>query len=170
MQTLLHLARTVGMLLIATVFLGACNVNVNRNTDGSLTAETTVSEETIQSEIAAALSENGAALQDVTVDLRDGAAYVSGTRPRPDGSATDTISFRLDLGVSDGKLTVAISEAQLNNNAIEQERIAQWNERIAQRLERLGQNQRNSTLQSVNMSDDVVTMVWRIETRRSQGS
>ncbi len=169
MHALLHLVRAVGMLLVATVLLGACNVNINRNTDGSLTAETTISEETIQSEITAALNENDADLQDVTVDLRNGAAYVSGTRPRPDGSATDSISFRLDLGVSDGKLTAAISEAQLNNNAIEQERTDRWNERIARRLERLGQNQRNSTLQSVSMSDDTVTMVWRIETRRSQG-
>jgi hypothetical protein len=80
----------------------------------------------------------------------------------------DTLTFRLDLGVSDGFLTATVSNAQIDGVPVEQDRVTLWNERIANRLAKAGQRRANSTLQSVSISSDAVTMVWRVETARSR--
>jgi hypothetical protein len=155
------------LLAIASVALSACSVNVERNPDGSLKVESSMTEASLQNELKLAIADP--LVRDLTADLRDGYVLVSGERERAGGSGSDTLSFRLDLGVSDGHLTARISNAQLNDIPIEQERVNAWNERIASHLEQVGQNRSNSTLQAVTISGETVTMVWRVETKRSRG-
>jgi hypothetical protein len=45
-----------------------------------------------------------------------------------------------------------------------------WNERIANRLENFGQRRSNSSLQSVSVTSQAITMTWHVETARSQGN
>lgn len=157
----------VGWLLVAVVALSACTIHIDRNDDGSLRAESQMSEESIQKEIALALRDPK--VKELTVDLKDGYMQVTGIKEMPAGDHTDKLSFRLVLSVQDGHLTATISEAEFNQNPIAEERVAEWNERIAQNLEKKGQNHPNSTLESVSVTPGGVTMVWRIETKYSRG-
>jgi len=158
---------TTLLLIVMGLAVSACSVNIERNADGSLTVESSMPEDSLQDEIEAAIADP--LMRDFTADLHDGYILVSAERERVMSSETDTMIFRLDLGVSDGHLTATISDAQLNDLPIEEERVAVWNERIATKLERSGRRNPDSTLQAVTISDDALTMVWRIETWRSRG-
>jgi hypothetical protein len=161
------LVTLLGLLVAVAVAGSACSLNIERNPDGSLTVESSMTEASLQAEIEAAIADP--LIRDLTADLRNGYVFVSAERQRLGSEQTDTMTFRLDLGVSDGHLAATISEAQINGLSIEEERVALWNERIATKLERAGQRNPDSTLQAVTISQDAVTMVWRVETPRSRG-
>ena len=152
--------KRITIALLAFVFLlSACQRNVSRNSDGSFTVETSVSQQELQTIITAAIADP--LIKDLTVSLQSGYVSVSGTRERlNDPGKTDTLSFRLDLGVSNGQLTSTISNALLDNVAIEQNRVDNWNQTIANRIALLGQKNPNSTLQSVVITPSAVTMTW----------
>ena len=152
--------KRITIALLAFVFLlSACQRNVSRNSDGSFTVETSVSQQELQDVISAAIADP--LIKDLTVSLQSGYVSVSGTRERlNDPSKTDTLSFRLDLGVSNGQLTSTISNALLDNVAIEQNRVDNWNQTIANRIALLGQKNPSSTLQSVVITPSAVTMNW----------
>jgi hypothetical protein len=154
-------------LLAAVLLTSACTIHIDRNDDGSLRAESQLPEETLQREIKLAIADPQ--VQELTADLHDGYISVTGVRKRVGSDETDKLTFRLTLGVADGHLTAAISDAVLNDIPIAQERVDKWNERIAENLEKGGQKNPNSTLQAVNVTAEEVTMVWRIETKRSRG-
>jgi hypothetical protein len=102
----------------------------------------------------------------VTVSLQSGYVLVTGERARlNDNSQTDTLSFRLDLGASNGQLTSSISNAQLDGVAIEQNRVDLWNQKIANRLALLGNKNQKGTIKSVVITPSVVTMTWNVATQ-----
>ena len=69
------------------------------------------------------------------------------------------LTFRLDLGVSHGHLAATIRDARLNNQPIDEQRVATWNERIANRLERASRRNPNSTLQAVRIMARIVAPI-----------
>lgn len=155
------------LVLIILIFsTNACNVQVERNSDGSLKVETTMTEAVIQTEITAALADP--LIQNVEVDLKNGYILVTAERRRLKGDQTDALNFLLALGASQGKLTASISEARLNDLPVDSEWVAVWNQRIANRLARTGQRNPNSTLQTVTIGSDDLKLVWRVETARSR--
>lgn len=158
---------TTGLLLMASIVLSACSIEITRNEDGSLRLQGVMDEHELESELALAIKDP--LVQNLDVDIRDGAVFASGQRQHPDNSGVDTLAFRLDLGVYDGSLTASISQATINGEPIEAWRVEGWNERLASRLERAAGRRPNSTLQNVSLEDDAVTMIWRIETPRSRG-
>jgi hypothetical protein len=144
---------------LITLFLSACKADVSRNSDGSITIETTVSQEDLQDVITASIADP--LVKDVTVSFQQGYVLVSGERARlNDNSRTDTLSFRFDMGVANGQLTTLISDAKLDGIPIEQDRVDLWNERINNRLAR--QPQRNTTLQSLLITPEAITMAWLV--------
>ena len=157
------------LVLAATsvMMLSSCRIDVSRNPDGSLRAEVAVSEATIQSEIAAALADP--LITNMQVDLRQGYAFVSGDRKRVLSEETDTMTFRLTLGVQSGHLTATISDVEVNDTPVNPAYISVWNDRIATRLEAAARRFPNSTLQAVSVSGDALHATWRIETARSRG-
>jgi hypothetical protein len=159
-------------LIVLMGLLGAlasgCVANISRNADGSLTVETTMTAESLQAEVQAAIADP--LVQNLTVQLEQGYISVSGERKRLNSDQTDTLTFRLDLGVSDGHLTATISNALIDGQAVEANRVALWNERIANRLENFGRRRSNSSLQSVTITSQAITMTWHVETARSQGN
>src|SRR5512139_3487818 len=136
---------SLSILLLAAFLLSACQATITRNEDGSLRVETSMSGAALQSEIKAALSDP--LIQSVTVNLQTGYMDVSGVRQRLNSDQTDTLTFRLDLGVRGGFLTATVSGAEIAGAPVEANRVALWNERIANRLEKAGQRRANSTLQ-----------------------
>ena len=149
------------LMAAATLILGACKADFSRNDDGSLTMETTVTQEQIQETISSAIADP--LIQDLTASLQNGYVSVSGTRQRlNDPGKTDTMSLRLDLGVSNGQLTASISDAQIDGVDIEQNRVDNWNQTIANRLSNFGGRSENATLQSVSVTPESVTMTWNV--------
>jgi hypothetical protein len=147
----------VAMMLL----LSACKADVSRNDDGTLTLETSITQEQLQEAISAAIADP--LIQDLTASLQNGYVSVTGTRQRlNDANKTDTMSFRLDLGVSNGQLTASISGAQVDGQAIEQNRVDNWNQTIANRLSNFDRNSENATLQSVSVTPEQVTMIWLV--------
>ncbi len=149
----------VFLVLLGAVVLSACKANLSRNDDGSVTVETSVTQEQLQEVISSSIADP--LVQELTVSLQNGYVSVTGVRQRlNDASKTDEMSFRLDLGVSNGELTASISDAQIDGIAIEQNRVDNWNQTIANRLSMIGGGNRNATLQSVSITPEQVTMTW----------
>lgn len=147
------------LLLVFALLLSACQRNVTRNGDGSVDVETVVTQQELQEAISASIADP--LIQELTVSLQSGYILVSGTRQRlNDPSKTDTLSFRLDLGVSDGQLTSTISNAQFDGFTVEQNRLDLWNTTIANRITRLANRSPNSVLKSVTVTPSAVTMTW----------
>lgn len=156
-----YIKKQLGFLvLLGALVLSACKANVSRNDDGSVTLETAMTQAQLQEVISSSIADP--LIQELKVTLQNGYVSVTGTRQRlNDSSKTDTMSFRLDLGVSNGELTASISDAQIDGTAIEQNRVDNWNQTIANRISKIGGN-RNATLQSVSVTPEQVTMTWLV--------
>jgi hypothetical protein len=150
------------ILLAAVLILaGACKANISRNQDGSFDVETTISQNELQSVITASIADP--LIKEISVSFQSGYVLVTGERQRlNDASKTDTLSFRLDLGVSNGQLTSSISNARLDGIAIEQNRVGLWNQTITNRLAILGRKNQNSTLKSLTITPEAITMTWNV--------
>ncbi len=159
------ISKRIAILLTALIFLlSACKANISRNQDGSFDVETTVSQQQLQDAITASLADP--LVKEVTVSLQSGYVLVSGVRERlNDPGKTDTLTFRLDLGVSGGQLAATISNAQLDGKPVEQSRVDHWNQTLANRIALVAQKNPNSTLKSVSIMPDSVTLTWNV-TRR----
>jgi hypothetical protein len=155
-----------GLIFLLTVALSGCGLNINRNADGSLNVEARMTEADLQSEISAAIADP--LLRNFAIDVQEGHIRVSAERKRLNSEQTDRLSFRLTLSVSEGRLAAMISEAQINDQPVDPERVALWNERIANRLAGAAQRRPDRTLQTVTVGGEVVTLAWRIETARSR--
>jgi hypothetical protein len=144
-----------------TLMMSACKANISRDSDGSFDVETTISQQELQDLITASIADP--LVKGINVSLQSGYVLVSGERQRlNDNSNTDILSFRLDLSASDGQLSSSISNAQLDGVAIEQNRVDLWNQKIANRLALLGNKHQNSTIKSVVITPDAVTMTWNV--------
>jgi hypothetical protein len=152
----------ISLIFVALALLAsACNARVTRNSDGSRTVETTISQQEIQSAINASIADP--LIKELTVTLQSGYLDVTGQRKHlNDASRADTLSFRLDLGVSNGALTATISNATLDGKPIEQNRVGHWNQTLANRIAIAGRKRSNSSLQAVNITNESVKMTWTI--------
>jgi hypothetical protein len=149
------------LLFLVILLVTACKADIARNDDGSLTVETEITQEQLQEVITSAIADP--LVKNVTVSLQSGYVLVSGERQRlNDASKTDSLTFRLDLSVSDGKPTATISNAQLDGVAIEQNRVDNWNQTIANRLSNFGGKSEKALLQAINVTTESVTMTWNI--------
>ena len=155
-------SKKLSLMLVLLLFLtSACKANISRNNDGSLDVETSITQQELQDVISASIADP--LIKDLTASLQSGYVLVSGTRERlNDPGKTDTLSFRLDLGVSNGQLTTRISNAQLDGVPLEQDRVDHWNETIANRLSMIGTRNPNSTLKTVAITPASVTMTWTV--------
>lgn len=153
--------RIIVLLTSFALLLSACKANISRNADGSFDVETTVGQQELQEAITAAIADP--LVREISVSLQSGYVLVSGVRERlNDPGKTDTLSFRLDLGVNSGQLIASISDAQLDGVPMEQKRVDHWNQTIANRLAILGQKNPNSTLKSVSITSNSVIMIWHV--------
>jgi hypothetical protein len=161
-MTMKNKKQIVSVLLVALVFfIGACRANISRNSDGSLSIETTVSQQELQDAISASIADP--LVKDLTVSLQSGYILVTGQRQRlNDASKTDSLNFRLDLGVSNGQLTATVLNATLDGRPVEQSRVDHWNQTIASRLVIIAKKRPNTSLKSVNITPETLTMTWSV--------
>ena len=149
------------LFVVLVVFLSACRANISRNQDGSLTVETTIGQQKLQQAITASIADP--LIKEMNVSLQSGYILVTGQRQRlKDSTRTDSLSFRLDLGVSNGQLTASISDAQLDGAPVDQARLDHWNQMIASRIVILGKKNPNSSLESVSVTTETVSMTWKV--------
>ena len=147
--------------IILMLTLSACKANVSRNNDGSLSVETSVTQAQLQEIISSSIADP--LIKSLTVTLQQGYVSVIGERERlNNASKTDSMSFRLDLGVSNGELTASISDAQIDGVSIEQNRVDHWNQTIANRIANIGSRNENAQLQSVSITPEQVLMTWTV--------
>ena len=160
-----RIATTIAAAALA-LFASACSIDVERNPDGSLQVTSAITEASLTNEIQAAIADP--LVKDFDVDLRDGYVLVSAEKEKVFADGTDTVSFRLDLGVEDGHLSAVISDAVINGITIPQELVDVWNEKIGNQLERAGKQNPDTTLERVSVDDAGVEMEWRVETAQSR--
>ncbi len=154
--------KIIAVILVALVFLiSACRANISRNSDGSLSVQTTISQQELQEAINASIADP--LVKELNVSLQQGYILVTGQRQRlNDASKTDTLNFRLDLGVNNGQLTATVSDATLDGKPVEQSRVDHWNQTIASRIVILGKKRPNTNLKSVNVTPEAVAMDWTV--------
>ncbi len=149
------------ILLLIVPLTAACERQVTRNSDGSVTVQTSITQQELQSTIQEAIADP--LITELNVTLQSGYILVEGQRQRlNEPSKSDTLTFRLDLGVSGGHLTASVSNAQLDGVPLEQTRVSHWNEVISNRLEKIANRKPNATLQSVTVTPDAVAMTWQV--------
>jgi hypothetical protein len=153
---------------VMALLVSGCSLDIDRNTDGSLSVAAKMSAESLQEEINAAIRDP--LVEELDVALHDNYILVTGDRRRASGDEIDELTFRLDLSVEDGHLAAAISDAQVNHLPIDEDRVARWNQRIADNLTRAAHRRPNSTLNSVQITQGGVVTTWHIETARSRGN
>jgi len=152
----------VNLIFVALALLAsACNAKVTRNSDGSRTVETTISQQALQDAINASLADP--LIKDLTVSLQSGYVVVTGQQERLNNAGkSDTLRFRLDLAESNGELTAKISTATLDGKTVEQNRVDHWNQTVANRIAIMGKKRPNSSLQTVSVTTEAITMTWTV--------
>lgn len=149
--------------LALVVVLTACSLDIVRNSDGSLSVASEMTEDALQKEINAAILDP--LIQEFNVDIQSGYAAIRAERKRLKSDATDTLTFNLALNAADGQLVAEISDARLNGLPLDPERVELWNQRIAARIERSSRRNPNSTLEKVALSNDILRLEWLVESR-----
>ncbi len=154
-------SKTIFALLVLALLTSACKADISRNDNGSFTVETTISQQELQEVISASIADP--LVTNVTASLQSGYVLVTGDRQRlNDASKTDTLSFRLDLSVSNGQLAASVTDAQIDGVPIDQDRVDNWNQTIANRISNFGGRNENATLQSVDVTPEQVSMTWNV--------
>ena len=157
-----------GLLAAFSLVATACQLDVERNDDGSLQIEAVFAEADIAKEIGLGIT-NDPNAESLTVDLKDGYALIEGVGKNRFGTRTETVSFRLELSVVDGHLGAEVSDAVWNGIDIPQELVELWNEELAAELEASAKEDPDSTLASVEITEDELRFEFRVETEQSKG-
>ena len=151
----------LALLFLVVLLVTACKKDIARDEDGSLTVDTTISQQELQEVIISSIADP--LVKNMTVSLQSDYVLVSGERQRlNDASKTDTLSFRLDLSVSNGQLAATITNAQIDGVPIEQNRADNWNQTIANRLANFSKRSEKATLQTISVTPESVTMSWKV--------
>jgi hypothetical protein len=156
----------LGLAVLIGLTMSACNWNAQRNADGSWTVTATMTESDAQQAIDMALDDP--LIKAVQVNFQNGYMAVSADRQSVDGSHTDKLTFRIDLSVVNGHLGLVVSDVRLAGQPVDSSLVSVWNQRIANRLERAGQRNPNSTLESVAVTPNDLTMVWHAQGRQGR--
>lgn len=150
------------VLVISSLATSACSRKVTRNVDQSLTVQTSITQDELETTIATAIADP--LIKNITVTFLSGYLTVSAERQRlNDSSKSDTLTFRMDLRISNTHLLATVSNAQVDGVAIEKTRVDHWNLVIANRLEKLAQKQPNTTLQAVTITPQGICMTWLVK-------
>ena len=148
-------------MVILALTVTACEKSIRRNPDGSLSVQTGITQQELNTAIQSSLADP--LIKEVNVSLQSGYILVTGERQRlNDSSKTDALTFRLDLTAANGHLSASVSNAPVDGVAVGQARVEVWNQTIVNHLEKLAQRRPNTAFQSVSITTDAVKMTWQI--------
>lgn len=157
----------VGLVAALGLIGAACQLDVERNPDGSLQIEAIITEADIATELGFAEDPE---FETLVIDLRDGYAVFDATGPNEDDKTrTDEVGFKMELFVVDGHLGAEVSDAVWNGIDLPQLFIDEWNEELAKDLEKSAKEDPNSTLVDVEITDDQVRFEFRVEDKKNKG-
>ena len=153
----------LGAMLGLALVVSACSLDIERNTDGSLQIVGEVTAESMANEF-----ERDPKNDSVDVSIDDGVMWldVEGTDENGDYVA----NLRVELGASDGALTVDITEAFYNGWTVPDEIRDMYNKAIARAITKAVAENPDATLESLTADDGKIVTEWRIETEDSKGS
>ncbi len=151
--------------LMIGVSTSACNVNFERNDDGTWTVTANVTEAEMQDDLTAVIADPS--IKNVQADFKDGYILATAEKESLDGAITYAVTFRVDVGIVEGKMSIVISNFQVDGVPVEEARLTLWNQQLANRLEaRRNRRGDNSTLTTVTITEDDMTLVWIAQGRR----
>ena len=163
------------MLLGLTLMLAmtACsmgNVGIDRNPEGGVDIRVTLTESevnTLITEAIAAAAENGQAIrvQNPTVDLQAGQIVLSGDYEQQNGTGNYVNgSLTLAVTTADGRVTVAVTQANIQGVEANDERLTQIADRINEALNSRASRDNGSNIQltGVTITDNDMTMVVNV--------
>lgn len=152
------------LLIIGVLVLAACRrgeVDVQRNGDGTVTINVSITEAEVNAAITDALNVSNPLLRDPVVDLQPGQIVINGKHEQRDGSGTVSGSITLTLTVQDGTLSAQIVSANIEGWDASDARVAEFNQRMAERMtERARRENRVVTMQSVTITDNEVQLAF----------
>jgi hypothetical protein len=165
--------RLMLFVFLAALAVSACsfgNVGVQSNPAGGIDISITLAESevnTLLSEAIDAAAESGRAvrIQNPTIDLQAGRIVISGDYEQPSGSGNFVSgSITLSVTTSDGRVTVTVTEANVNGFQANDERLTQITERINEALNSRASrdNGANISVTSVTITDNDMTMVINV--------
>ena len=153
--------RTLIAVLVASLGVTACSIDVEGNPDGSLRVQRVMMETDMQDSHQHVIADPNA--DSLTREFHAGYATVAATGKDEETGEVHDISFEVRLSVVDGHLGAEISEGLWNGYEIPEWIVDAWNKAIARQLEAEGRKDPNSELVAVSLSDDALTMEWRVE-------
>lgn len=157
------MSRTVIAMAALAVLVSACSIDVEANPDGSLTVQSVLLESDMQEAIGYTIDDPE--VERLDIEFFDGYATVDGRGVDSRTGDVNEVSFEVRLSVVDGHLGADISNGIWNGFEMPRWIVEAWNEAIARQLEAEGRKDPNSTLTSVTLTDDALTMEWRVEER-----
>jgi hypothetical protein len=144
------------------LFASACSIDVERNADGSLGVAAVMTEESLETEI-----ERDPQNESVELEITDGYVLAEVARIERDGRRA-LVTFRADIGLQDGDLVVAVSDAEYDGFPIPQSFVQVWNEELARALRTAANQHPDAALLSITVDDGQIATEWRLETPESQ--
>ena len=154
----------IGLFVVLALSVSACNISAERNADGTWTITGHTTEAEVSNLLRDAITNDQ--VQNVAVQFHNGYMTGSADFTNSSGSHVDTMTFRIDAGVKDQHLDLVLSDVLWNGDPMKDARVTGWNQRLATALERAGQKNPNSSLISVTITENDLTMVWHAEGRR----
>lgn len=147
---------------VLTAAMLACSLfNIDRNSDGTFTMETTLPLQMIQS-----MLENSAEFTEIVnlqLDPRDGYIFISAASVQYQGITVRNVSFHLELGVQNGDLTARITNVSVSDNLFDESFFESVNQIIADRISEAAQDNDQAELLSADVTQEGVKMVWKID-------
>ena len=154
----------VGIMTLAAM---ACGLfNINRNADGTINVETTLPLQLVQTILEN--SANFTEIVDLQLEPRDGYIYVSAASVQYQGITARNVSFHLELGVQNGDLSARITNVSVSDNLFDESLFVSANQMLAAQLAQASQDNDQAELLSVDISQEGVKMVWRIDPNLQQ--
>ena len=151
--------------LLATLLLGACSIDIEPNADGSLSVTSELTEQRLQRAIDISIEDP--TVERLEITFFDGFLAVDASGPDEETGRINDVTFEARLFVADGHLGVDISDATWNGEPMPAWIVEAWNDTLARALEREGRKHPDSTLVDVDVVDDAIMMEWRVETDAS---
>jgi hypothetical protein len=149
--------------IVVTVFvvfvLAACG-RAERNPEGGIDIPVNLTEQQVADVIARILAEGGnPLLRDPQVDFQPGLIVITGEHERRDGGGTVSGSLNANVGVSNGSLTIMLTNVQIEGYTADQSQIDNYNRRIAEALTGVANQLPNVQVVSASVTNTELQLV-----------